>query len=92
MPGARPDVREAILLGGARAYYDLMSVDERDAIDGILRFLEDDPPVDRITVFDAPDAPDVRAFDNGTWRIGYQIPDNATIAVFALRHVLDLPS
>ncbi len=85
-------MREAIIRGGARAYYNLMSPTERDSVDRILRFIERNPPPDETTIFEAPDFPGLRVFDNGMWRIGYQDADDAAVVVFALRHVLDLSS
>ena len=84
-------MREVVLRGEARAYYDLMSDAERAQVDERLGYLEHDPSANGTTTFDIPDVPGVRLFDDGTWRLGYRVPDEATVVVFVLKHALDLP-
>jgi hypothetical protein len=84
-------MREAILLPGAQAYRDLMSDAERRAIDQRLARIEHGMVADIVTTLDEPDAPPIHVFDDGTWRIVYIVPDEATIVVLGIRHTLDLP-
>lgn len=83
-------MREAIVLAGPRAYLDIMSDGEREAVDRWLRRLEADPSPDGITTFAVPETPDMFVGDDGTWRLVYVVPDNATVIVRALSNALDL--
>jgi hypothetical protein len=84
-------MRERALRGDARTYYELMSPTERDQLDRALDRIEQDPRPDNVLIFDDPGLSGVRLFDNGIWRVGFTVPDDATIVVFAVKHALDLP-
>jgi hypothetical protein len=84
-------VREPILLGDARAYYDLMSAGERAQVDECLLRLERDPAPDGRTTFAVPGMPDMYVFDNGAWWMVYRVSDAANPTVLVLKHALDLP-
>ncbi len=68
-----------------------MSAAECAQVDERLASLEQDPSADGITTFEIPDVPGMRLFDDGTWRLGYRLPDEAAVIVFVLKHALDLP-
>jgi hypothetical protein len=83
-------MREAILLSGARATYDVMGDAERRDVDHRLGLIERDQAPAAVTAFDDPAAPRVSIFDDGTWRIVYTVPDQATVLILGIRHALDL--
>jgi hypothetical protein len=83
-------VREAVLRPGARATYLMLDEGERDAVDHRLALIEHDPSVDHRVKFEFPRPPlMLRLFDDGEWRILYYLPDQATVAIQAISHVLD---
>ncbi len=83
-------MREAILRPGARDYYELMSDAEQAAIDERAAQLEYDSTPDGIAIFEVPGTPDLFLYDDGTWQMRYRVPDDATIVILGIHHVLDL--
>ena len=83
-------MREAILRPGAREYHTLMSDAERDAVDRRIQRLERDPSPDGRTTFAVPDSPGLFFYDDGTWQMVYAVPDEATVIIRSIAHVLDL--
>jgi hypothetical protein len=83
-------MREATLIGQARAYYALMSTAERSDVRHRLARIERAPWPDDQTIFAVPGTPDFCLYDDGDWRLFYAILDEATILVRSITHVLDL--
>jgi hypothetical protein len=81
-------MREAILRGDARRTFDGLTPEDRDDVLAIMRRLETDPTVDNRSTFELPRPPLIlRLYDNGIWQLVYQVPDEATVAIFGIRRV-----
>lgn len=84
-------MREAILLPGAREYRERMSEAEQFAVERRINRLERDASVDSRTIYGIPDIPTLFLYDDGEWRMSYAVPDEATLVIRSIAHVLDLP-
>jgi hypothetical protein len=84
-------MREAAFYGQARTYYELMSDAERPQIRARVARLEQDPSADGAITLAIPDFPRLFLYDDGVGRMTYNVPDDATLVVRSIAHVLDLP-
>lgn len=79
-------MREAILRDNARRTFDALTSEERDDVLAIMFRLEIDAAVDNRTTFELPRPPLIlRLFNNGIWQLVYQVPDEATVAIYSIR-------
>ena len=83
-------MREAALSGQARAYYELMSASERAEVRERITQLQRDPSPDGVTTFALPGIPGFFLYNDGEWRLAYAFPDEATLIIRSMSHVLDL--
>jgi hypothetical protein len=84
-------VREVILLGNAARVRASLMDWEREELDSLLAQIEEDPAVDNRLKFDLPRYPLIlKVFDNGVWQIVYDLPDEATVAVYSIARSADL--
>jgi hypothetical protein len=83
-------VREAILLGNAPRVRASLPAWEREEVDALIAQIEEDPSVDNRLKFDLPRFPVIlKVFDNGTWQIAYDLPDEATVAIYSIARATD---
>jgi hypothetical protein len=83
-------VREAILLGNAPRVRASLPAKERDELDALIASIEEDPSVDNRLKFDLPRYPLIlKVFDNGVWQIVYDLPDEASVAIYSIARAID---
>jgi len=79
-------MREAIFRGDARRQFAALTEADQAEVQAIVSRLEIEPSINGRTIFEAHWPPLVlRVFDNSIWRIMFQVPDDATVAVFSIR-------
>ena len=84
-------MREAKFEGprARRYYHELMSPTERASVDRAIARLEYNTSPDGVTTFEIPGTPRF-LYDDGTWQIIYEVPDEVVVLVHSIAHALDL--
>ena len=81
-------MRESVLSPGARQAYERLSDADRAEVDRLIRLIELDPWADDVHKIEAGlDDQLWTTYNNGTWVIGYTLPDDATVAIRGISRV-----